>query len=177
MMETALESAFAQGLISDAALAQSEAQAASFWALREGIPEGEKAHGRSAKHDVSVPVSRMADFMAEATRDAEAMIEGSRVIAFGHVGDGNVHFNVAAREEGAGEEFVAKAAPATGHIYDLVDKYGGSISAEHGIGILKQEELVARKPVEVEVMRAIKAALDPNHIMNPRVIFGAGGKA
>ncbi|MCC5980276.1 MAG: FAD-binding oxidoreductase [Oceanicaulis sp.] len=176
MMETALESAFARGLISDAALAQSEAQAASFWHLRESIPDGEKSHGRSAKHDVSVPVSRMADFMAEATRDAEAMIEGSRVIAFGHVGDGNVHFNVAAREEGAGEEFVTKAAPATRHIYDLVDKYGGSISAEHGIGILKQEELIARKPVEVEVMRAIKAALDPNHIMNPRVIFGAGGR-
>lgn len=177
MMEAALESAFERELILDAAIAQSEAQAASFWHLRESIPDGEKTHGRSAKHDVSVPVSRMADFMAEATRDAEAMIDGSRVIAFGHVGDGNVHFNVAAREEGAGEEFVTKAAPATRHIYDLVDKYGGSISAEHGIGILKQSELIARKPVEVEVMRAIKAALDPNYIMNPRVIFGMADKA
>ncbi len=176
MMESALESAFARELISDAALAQSEAQATSFWALRETIPEAEKAHGRSAKHDVSVPVSRMADFMAEATTQTEALIEGSRVIAFGHVGDGNVHFNIAAREEGAGEEFAARAAPATTRVYDLVDKYGGSISAEHGIGILKQGELAARKPVEVEVMRAIKAALDPNHIMNPRVIFGMDSK-
>ena len=170
--ETALESAFETGLVSDAAIAQSETQAAQFWALRENVPEGEKAHGKAAKHDVSVPVSRMADFMFEATEQAEALVDGSRVIAFGHVGDGNVHFNLAAREPGAGEDFIARAAPATRLIYDLVDKHHGSISAEHGIGVLKQAELKARKPVEVEVMRAIKAALDPNNIMNPRILTG-----
>lgn len=172
LMELALQSAFEAGLVEDAAIAQSEAQAAQFWALRENIPEGEKAHGKAAKHDVSVPVSRMAAFMREATDQAEAMIDGSRVIAFGHVGDGNVHFNLAAREPGAGEEFIARAAPATRLIYDLVDKHHGSISAEHGIGILKQSELKARKPVEVEIMRAIKATLDPNNIMNPRILTG-----
>ncbi|KPP82630.1 MAG: D-2-hydroxyglutarate dehydrogenase [Oceanicaulis sp. HLUCCA04] len=172
LMETALEGAFDGGLISDAAIAQSQAQAAQFWALRENVPEGEKAHGKAAKHDVSVPVSRMAAFMEEATQQAEALVEGSRVIAFGHVGDGNVHFNLAAREPGAGEDFIAKAAPATRLIYDLVDKHHGSISAEHGIGILKQAELKARKPVEVAVMRAIKATLDPHNIMNPRILTG-----
>ncbi|MGY6662093.1 MAG: FAD-binding oxidoreductase [Glycocaulis sp.] len=172
LMETALESAFEAGLVSDAALAQSDAQAAKFWALRENVPEGERAHGKAAKHDVSVPVSRMAAFMREATQQAEALVDGSRVIAFGHVGDGNVHFNLAAREPGAGEDFIARAAPATRLIYDLVDKHHGSISAEHGIGILKQAELKARKPVEVELMRTIKAALDPNNIMNPRILTG-----
>lgn len=172
LMETALESAFEAGLVEDAAIAQSEAQAARFWALRENVPEGEKAHGKAAKHDVSVPVSRMAAFMREATEQAQKMIEGSRVIAFGHVGDGNVHFNLASIAPGAGEEFIARAEPATRLIYDLVDKHHGSISAEHGIGILKQAELKARKPVEVAVMRAIKATLDPNNIMNPRIIMG-----
>lgn len=172
LMESALESAFEAGLVDDAAIAQSDAQIAQFWALRENVPEGEKAHGKAAKHDVSVPVSRMAAFMVEATERAEAMIDGSRVIAFGHVGDGNVHFNLAARESGAGEDFIARAAPATRLIYDLVDKHHGSISAEHGIGVLKQSELKSRKPVEVEVMRAIKATLDPNNIMNPRILTG-----
>lgn len=171
-MEAALETAFEAGLVDDAAIAQSEAQAAQFWALRENLPEGEKAHGKAAKHDVSVPVSRIAAFMRDATGQAEQMIEGSRVIAFGHVGDGNVHFNLASATPGAGEEFITRAAPATRLIYDLVDRHHGSISAEHGIGILKQSELKARKPVEVAVMRAIKATLDPNNIMNPRMILG-----
>ncbi|MEQ8404125.1 MAG: FAD-binding oxidoreductase [Oceanicaulis sp.] len=172
LMEQALEPAFEKGLISDAAIAQSEAQAGEFWALRESIPEGEKAHGKAAKHDVSVPVSRMADFMAEAIDLAEAADPEVRVIAFGHVGDGNVHFNVAARKPGAGEDFLSRIKPVTAQIYDLVDKHHGSISAEHGIGVLKQAEFVRRKPVEAEIMGRIKAALDPNSIMNPRVLLG-----
>lgn len=172
LMETALEAAFEQGLVSDGAIARSQTQAADFWRLRESIPEGEKAHGKAAKHDVSVPVSHMASFMEEATQKAEAMIEGSMVVAFGHVGDGNVHFNLARREPGAGQDFLDRARPATKLIYDLVDKYGGSISAEHGIGILKQGELAARKPVEVALMREIKRAIDPKNIMNPRVLLG-----
>lgn len=172
LMESALEAAFDQGLVSDGAIARSQSQAADFWRLRESIPEGEKAHGKASKHDVSVPVSHMAAFMEEATEKAEAMIEGSMVVAFGHVGDGNVHFNLARREPGAGQDFLDRARPATKLIYDLVDKYGGSISAEHGIGILKQGELAARKPVEVALMREIKRAIDPKGIMNPRVLLG-----
>lgn len=173
LMESALEAAFEAGLVRDGAIAQSQAQAEEFWRLRESIPEGEKAHGKAAKHDVSVPVSHMAAFMEEATSRAEALVEGSMVVAFGHVGDGNVHFNLARRQAGAGQDFLERARPATKLIYDLVDKYGGSISAEHGIGILKQAELAARKPVEVALMREIKRAIDPKGIMNPRVLLPA----
>jgi len=174
LMEQALGRAFEKALISDAALAQTQTQMAEFWALREGIPEAEKAHGKAAKHDVSVPVSQMPAFMNAAIKKAEAMKEDALIIAFGHVGDGNVHFNVARKAPGAGEEFVASAAEVTHAIYDLVDQYGGSISAEHGVGILKRSELARRKPVQMQVMRAIKATLDPKGIMNPRVLLGEG---
>ncbi|MCC5994887.1 MAG: FAD-binding oxidoreductase [Oceanicaulis sp.] len=172
LMERALEAAFERGLVSDAVIAQSEAQAAEFWRLRESIPEGEKAHGKAAKHDVSVPVSRMAAFMEEASALAEAALEDALVIAFGHVGDGNVHFNIARREPGAGDEFLARAAPVTAQLYDLVDRHHGSISAEHGIGTIKQAEFLQRKPDEADIMRAIKAVIDPHAIMNPRVLLG-----
>ncbi|MGX6646641.1 FAD-binding oxidoreductase [Maricaulaceae bacterium MS644] len=172
LMEEALEAAFEKSLLTDAVIAQSEAQAKEFWALRESIPEGEKAHGKAAKHDVSVPVSRMAAFMGEAIKLAEDADPEVMVIAFGHVGDGNVHFNVAAKTPGAGEDFITRIKPVTAKIYDLVDAHHGSISAEHGVGILKQAEFVRRKPVEAEIMGRIKAALDPNHIMNPRVLLG-----
>ncbi|MCH8491162.1 MAG: FAD-binding oxidoreductase [Oceanicaulis sp.] len=172
LMERALETAFERGLVSDAVIAQSEAQAAEFWRLRESIPEGEKAHGKAAKHDVSVPVSRMAAFMEEASALAEGALEDALVIAFGHVGDGNVHFNIARREPGGGDEFLARAAPVTAQLYDLVDRHHGSISAEHGIGTSKQAEFLQRKPVQAGVMRAIKGVLDPHSIMNPRVLLG-----
>ncbi|KAA5804522.1 FAD-binding oxidoreductase [Alkalicaulis satelles] len=172
LMEHALENAFERGLVSDAVIAQSEAQAAEFWRLRESIPEGEKAHGKAAKHDVSVPVSRMAAFMAEAAGLAETELEDAMVIAFGHVGDGNVHFNIARRTPGAGDDFLAQAAPVTARLYDLVDRHNGSISAEHGIGTIKQSEFLQRKPLEVELMRAIKGVIDPHAIMNPRVLLG-----
>lgn len=174
LMEQALGSAFEKALISDAALAQTEAQMADFWALREGIPEAEKAHGKAAKHDVSVPVSNMPAFMEAAINKAESMMDDALIIAFGHVGDGNVHFNVARQAPNADEAFVASAAPVTEAIYDLVDQYGGSISAEHGVGILKRSELARRKPVQMQVMRAIKTTLDPKGIMNPRVLLGEG---
>jgi len=171
MLEDALGEALERGLAADAVLAQSTAQAQAFWALREAIPEGEKAHGKAAKHDVSVPVSKMAGFITDATNAVEHLLPGALVVAFGHVGDGNVHFNVARREAGADEAFMEAAAAATSAVYDLVDAYGGSISAEHGVGVLKQVELARRKPVEVAAMRAIKQALDPKNIMNPRVLL------
>lgn len=172
LMERALETALERGLVSDAVIAQSEAQAAEFWRLRRSIPEGEKAHGKAAKHDVSVPVSRMAAFMEEASALAEDALEDALVIAFGHVGDGNVHFNIARRAPGGGDEFLARAAPVTAQLYDLVDRHHGSISAEHGIGTIKQAEFLQRKPAQAGVMRAIKGVLDPHSIMNPRVLLG-----
>ena len=171
MLETGLEDAFECGLIQDGVVAQTESQIQNFWHLRESIPEGEKAHGKAAKHDISVPVSRMADFLVEVSPKAEALAPGSEIVAFGHVGDGNAHFNLTRKESGADEDFVASTKDATAFIYDQVDRFGGSISAEHGIGILKRQELADRYPARVALMRAIKATLDPHNIMNPRVLL------
>ncbi|WP_300541513.1 FAD-binding oxidoreductase [Maricaulis sp.] len=170
-MEAALERGFEAGLVQDAALAENESQIEDFWRLRETIAEAERAHGKAVKHDISIPVSKMPAFIAEAAETVEAEFDNALVIAFGHVGDGNVHFNVAPRDAG-GPDVLARADAVSKRVYDLVDGYGGSISAEHGIGILKREELAARKPVDVAVMRAIKRALDPQGIMNPRVLLG-----
>jgi FAD/FMN-containing dehydrogenase len=171
MMEASLADAFEAGLIRDAVIAENEQQSRDFWNLREPIAEAEKAHGRAAKHDVSIPVSQMPAFMAEATAEAEAMMPDAMIIAFGHVGDGNVHFNVSRREPGAGQDFADSTAPVTAMIYEKVAKYAGSISAEHGIGVLKRNELADKRPLDVELMRAIKTAIDPKGIMNPRVLF------
>ena len=172
-MEDALGAGMEKGLVIDAALAENEAQARDFWRLRETIAEAERVHGKATKHDVSVAVSKMPAFMAEATALAERMVPDCLVIGFGHVGDGNVHFNIASQAPGAGDDFIARAKTVTPALYDLVDAYGGSISAEHGIGVLKREDLARRKPVDVELMRAIKSALDPKGLMNPRVLLGA----
>jgi FAD/FMN-containing dehydrogenase len=171
-LEAALGEAFEQGLIADAAIAENDSQQHDFWRLRETIAEAERAHGKALKHDISIPVSKMPAFMNKATATVERDYPEAEVIAFGHVGDGNVHFNIMARDAGAGDEFLAGIKPASDIVYDLVDTFGGSISAEHGIGILKREELARRKPVDVTVMRAIKQALDPDGIMNPRVLLG-----
>ncbi|WP_421792375.1 FAD-binding oxidoreductase [Hyphobacterium sp.] len=170
-MEDALSSGFEAGLVTDAVIAESESQAHALWQLREPIAEAEKAHGKAAKHDVSIPVSKIAAFIVEATAASERLVEGANVIAFGHVGDGNVHFNVASQEAGAGDAFLERCQPATEAIYDLVQKYGGSIAAEHGVGTLKSDDLAERRPLEVELMRSIKSALDPKGIMNPRVLI------
>ena len=170
-LEDALGQGFEGGLIADAAIAENDSQIHDFWRLRETIAEAERAHGKAVKHDISIPVSKMPAFMRQATQAVEADFPGALVVAFGHVGDGNVHFNVAAREAGADDDFISQAAPLSRLVYDLVDTFGGSISAEHGIGILKRAELASRKPVDVAVMRAIKTALDPKGIMNPRVLL------
>ena len=173
-MEAALETGLERGLVEDAVIAESEAQAQALWQLREPIAEAEKTHGKAAKHDVSIPVSKIAAFIAEGAGVAERMLESAEVIAFGHVGDGNVHFNVMQKAEGAGEDFVAACLPVTEAIYDLVQTYGGSIAAEHGVGTLKSGDLARHRPLEVEMMRSIKSALDPRGIMNPRVLIPGG---
>ena len=117
------------------------------------------------------PVSKMPAFIDIATQRINADFPDGVVVAFGHVGDGNVHYNIACLDPAARERFMARAGEMSKCVYDTVDAFGGSISAEHGIGILKREELANRKPVDVKVMRAIKQALDPKGIMNPRVLF------
>ena len=171
MMEAGLSSALESGLVRDAVIAGNEAQALALWQLREPIAEAEKAHGKAAKHDLSIPVSRMPAFIAEATGLVESKVTDANVIAFGHVGDGNVHFNIARHEAGAGEEFVAACRPATEAIFELVERYNGSIAAEHGVGILKSADLARRRPLDVALMRSVKSALDPRNIMNPRVLI------
>jgi len=167
--EHALAKALDDGLIADAVLAESEGQAAAFWKLREVISEAERVDGMAAKHDVSVPVSAMPDFIETARAAVEAQFAGARVIAFGHLGDGNVHFNVRAPAGSDDKAWFAETADAVSRfVHDMTRDAGGSLSAEHGIGQLKLvefERLV--DPARLAAMQAIKLALDPQGIMNP----------
>jgi FAD/FMN-containing dehydrogenase len=170
--EAVLAAGLEEGLIADAALAANEAQAAAFWRLRETISEAERAHGFAIKHDVSVPTSAIPAFMAEASAAAQRIAPGAEIIAFGHVGDGNIHFNVARPPGMAEEAFLALQPKVHEAVHDVVVALGGSISAEHGIGVLKKAELARRAAgPEMDLMRAVKRALDPKGIMNPRVLF------
>ena len=164
----ALRAALEIGVIEDAAIAQNEAQAEAFWRIRDSISEAEKKDGPAAKHDVSVEVSAMPAFMVEAAAEVERRFPGTRVVAFGHLGDGNVHFNVRA-PEGAGADWIEQDGLAvTALVHDLVTAAGGSISAEHGIGQMRLAELARLgDPARLAAMRAIKTALDPKGIMNP----------
>lgn len=166
------EAILAAGLAEDAVLAASEAQADALWRLRESISEAERIDGMAAKHDIAVPVSLMPRFMGEARAAVEARFPGTRVIAFGHLGDGNVHFNVRAP---AGEDdrawFARDGAAVSAFVHDLVTAAGGTLSAEHGIGRLKRAEFARlADPARLAAMRAIKNALDPDGIMNPGVL-------
>ncbi len=164
----ALRSALEIGLVADATIAASEAQAEAFWRLRDAISEAEKKDGPAAKHDISVAPDAMAAFMTEAAAAVEARFAGTRVNAFGHLGDGNVHFNVRA-PAGAGAGWVEEEGEEVSRfVHDLVTAAGGSISAEHGIGQMKLAELARLgDPARLGAMRAIKRALDPGNIMNP----------
>jgi FAD/FMN-containing dehydrogenase len=168
-LEEGLASAIEDGLVLDATLASSEAQAEALWALRESVAEAEKIDGASLKHDISVPVSEMPAFLIRERERVEARFPGSRIIAFGHLGDGNIHFNLLPplgtdRRSWIGEH----GATATAMVHDLVAAVGGSLSAEHGIGQAKLAEFARlTDPVRLDALRAIKTALDPNGIMNP----------
>ena len=171
-LERLLAKALEDELIQDAAIAQTEAQAHAFWALRENQSAAQKPEGPCWKHDISVPVSRIADFIARAEAVVEAVEPGARIAAFGHVGDGNVHYDVLGAPGLAPEAHAALRDEAARRIYELVAELGGSISAEHGLGVMKVDEALAHKPAaEVEALRAIRQALDPKRIMNPRVLF------
>ena len=167
-LSQALRSAFGTNLVRDAVIAANETQAEAFWRLRDSISEAEQKDGPAVKHDLSVEVAKMPDFIVEATAAVEGRFAGCRVIAFGHLGDGNVHFNVRA-PQGAGADWAAaEGAVVTRYVHDLVVDAGGSISAEHGIGQMRLAELGRLgDPARLGVMRAVKHALDPKGIMNP----------
>lgn len=169
LIETLLGNAIEKGVAADAVICESEAQMAMVWKIRESIAVAERAHGKALKHDVSVPVSRVAEFMERGAELARTMAPGVDVIAFGHVGDGNIHFNITPPPGADQDRFVDHdGLPMSKAIHDLIASLNGSISAEHGIGRLKRDELAWRKsPVEMEMMRAVKRALDPDGRMNP----------
>ena len=165
--------------VADAVIAQSAAQAAALWRVRETLPEAERRDGVAAKHDIALPVAVLPAFVAAVTRVIETGWPGSRVLAFGHVGDGNLHYNVRAPKGCDSAAWVAaNGAAITASINDRVVAMGGSIAAEHGIGSVKAGELArVGDPAKLEAMRAVKAALDPLGIMNPGKVIPAVGAA
>lgn len=168
MLEGALRDAMDNGLVDDAVISQNERQRAAFWRLRESIPEAQRAEGPSLKHDVSLPIDRLPSFVSEASAWVAKHVPDGVLVAYGHVGDGNLHFNVNARAGVDPLPFITRADEVKRAIHDFVAAAGGSISAEHGIGRLKIDELERYAPaVELELMRRIKTSLDPNGIMNP----------
>lgn len=171
-MERILTAAFEEDLITDAAIAQNETQVRDFWKLREEQSASQRPEGGGWKHDVSVPVSRIADFLDEATAAVEAFEPGARVSAFGHVGDGNMHYDILCPPGGDLAAFLDRWEAGSRVVHDVVARYEGSISAEHGLGRLKTDEARRYKtPLEISTMQAIRKAIDPQRIMNPAVLF------
>ncbi len=168
LVETILSEGMEEGLVGDAAIAASIAQANTFWALRENISDAQKPEGASIKHDISVPVASIPEFIARGAVAAERVSPGARVVCFGHMGDGNLHYNISQPSGMEAGEFLAAYRPMNRAVHDIVRDLGGSISAEHGIGQLKRDELIATAPpVGIDLMRRVKAAFDPAGIMNP----------
>ncbi len=171
-VERLLEAALDQGVITDAVLAASEAQRQDLWRIREAMSEVQRFEGGSIKHDVSVPVAAVPDFLAEAIALVIRMIPGCRPLPFGHLGDGNIHFNITQPEGADKAAFLARWDEINAAVHAVVSSFHGSISAEHGIGRLKKHLLPGVKdPVELALMRAIKATLDPTGILNPGAVL------
>jgi FAD/FMN-containing dehydrogenase len=171
-LEQALETALQRGLIGDGAIAASEAQRKAIWALRENPTEAMAREGAVLRHDVAVPVSQVPALIARGAEHIGGAIPGVRIMPFGHLGDGNIHYNLLQPETISAEAFIAMKEPVQRRVFDLVTSLGGTISAEHGIGRLKQAELALRKsPVELSLMRQIKQSLDPKGILNPGAVL------
>jgi FAD/FMN-containing dehydrogenase len=173
VLEAALAECMERGQVLDATLAASLAQRGALWKLRETVPEAQRHEGASIKHDVSVPVAALPEFLESASTAAARVAPRARLVAYGHVGDGNLHFNLS-EPAGGGERdaFLALQPAINDAVHDCVREFGGSISAEHGIGRLKRDLLARYKdPVALATMRAIKAALDPKGILNPGKLF------
>jgi FAD/FMN-containing dehydrogenase len=166
--EDGMASAITDGLVTDAVVASSHAQAAALWKLRESISESQKREGASIKHDISVPVAAIPDFIAKATPAVLAVMPGARPVSFGHLGDGNIHFNFNSAQAGDDPAFLAQWDEVQQVVHDIVKGFGGSISAEHGIGAMKVASLPRYKShEELDAMRALKHAFDPKNILNP----------
>ena len=163
-----MERAIAQGLVRDAVVAQSIAQSRRLWALRENISEAQAAEGKNIKHDISVPISAIGEFVTATNALLERHFPGVRMVVFGHLGDGNLHYNVSPPIGGDPDAFLGHQQTINRLVHDAVAAADGSISAEHGIGVLRRDELLRYKsPVELALMRRIKQAVDPLGIMNP----------
>jgi FAD/FMN-containing dehydrogenase len=166
--EDGLADAITLGLVSDAVVASNAAQAQALWKLREGISEAQKREGASIKHDISVPVAAIPDFLAKAVPEVLAIVPGARPVSFGHLGDGNLHFNFNSAKPGDDPTFLALWDEIQQTVHDVVKEFGGSISAEHGIGTMKVAQLPRYKShEELDAMRAMKRAFDPKNILNP----------
>ena len=167
LLERLLETALEEGLIADGVIAESGAQAKELWRIREAIVEAQLYSG-SIKHDVSVPVSRVAEFVIRASAAVCERLPGIRPIAFGHVGDGNIHFNLTQPEGMDKQAYLARWQEFNDIVHGVVRELSGSISAEHGVGMMKRDEITHYKPaIEIELMRRIKRASIPEGIMNP----------
>ena len=171
-LESMLEAAMGRELVTDAALSTSLTQFIALWALRENISESQGSEGKTIKHDIALPISRIAEFLDVVGDEIGRRFDGVRLVVFGHLGDGNLHFNVSPAADRLGplhaDAFVALEGDLNRLVHDAVASAGGSISAEHGLGVLRRDESARHKsPVELQLMRAVKAALDPLNLMNP----------
>jgi len=167
-LEAILAKAMEDGIVDDAVIAANLSQRQAFWKLRDEMSAAQKPEGGSIKHDISVPVAAVPDFIAEADAAVVKLIPGSRPVPFGHLGDGNIHYNISQPVGGNTADFLNQWHEVNKVVFDIVLKLGGSISAEHGIGVLKRDELPdVKDKTAIELMRAFKAMLDPNGIMNP----------
>ena len=175
LLENGLAHAFERGWVSDAVLASNQTQAAALWALREGISEAQNHEGPSLKHDISVPVSRIPEFIERTDSVLQQDFAGVRIVSYGHMGDGNLHYNISKPLGETDASFRAREHAIMEVIYRMTSAFNGSISAEHGLGQAKPDAAVRFKdPLEIELMRAIKRTLDPAGLMNPGKVFTAG---
>src|SRR3569832_925282 len=168
MLETVITAALEEGILQDAVVASSISQSRMLWQIREHIPLAQAEDGKNIKHDVSVPISRIGDFIRETDALLQQAFPGCRMVTFGHLGDGNLHYNVSSPENVQDEEFIKQQGAVNRVVHDSVHRFGGSISAEHGLGALKRDEIrLYKSDVELRLMQSIKQALDPQNLMNP----------
>jgi FAD/FMN-containing dehydrogenase len=172
VVEGLLERALSSGAATDAAIADSSARESDLWRLRESISPAQRKERAVLAHDISVPIGRLADFMRNAAAIVEELVPKAQICAFGHIGDGNIHYNLSPAVGSDGSTFKEASALLSNKLHDLAVHVGGSFSAEHGVGQLRKQELLRyRGGVEVEMMRTVKRALDPQGIMNPGKIL------